>query len=124
MLGLECMAGFPEACHCPEAGSNRTERQVFPRSATSNRLTAISKEGRHEDCPENVGQSSYPFGGLSALGAGLYSIGIPKDSIVKYEKAIKSGSFLLLAHGTAADVSRAKEIVSSTQSVEFAEHLV
>src|SRR3974390_1328372 len=28
-------------------------------------------------------------GGLSALGAGLYSIGIPKDSIVRYESALK-----------------------------------
>ena len=28
-------------------------------------------------------------GGLSALGAGLYSIGIPKDSVVKYETALK-----------------------------------
>ena len=46
-----------------------------------------------------------------------------KDSVVKYETAIKSGSFLLLAHGTAADVSRAKEIVSSTQPVESAAHL-
>ena len=39
-------------------------------------------------------------GGLSALGAGLYSIGIPKDSVVKYETALKSDKFLLLAHGT------------------------
>ncbi len=33
-------------------------------------------------------------GGLSALGAGLYSIGIPKDSIVKYEAALKTDQFL------------------------------
>jgi hypothetical protein len=39
-------------------------------------------------------------GGLSALGAGLYSIGIPKDSVVKYEAALKADKFLLLAHGT------------------------
>src|ERR1700735_4397842 len=32
-------------------------------------------------------------GGLSALGAGLYSIGIPKDSILKYEAAVKTTSF-------------------------------
>jgi hypothetical protein len=28
-------------------------------------------------------------GGLSALGAGLYSLGIPKNSVVEYEKALK-----------------------------------
>src|SRR5664279_2651328 len=28
-------------------------------------------------------------GGVSALGAGLYSIGIPKDSVMQYEAALK-----------------------------------
>jgi hypothetical protein len=28
-------------------------------------------------------------GGLSALGAGLYSLGIPKDSVIQYETALK-----------------------------------
>src|SRR5690348_12993901 len=36
------------------------------------------------------------LGGLSALGAGLYSIGISKDSIVKYETALKSDKFLVI----------------------------
>jgi uncharacterized membrane protein len=48
-------------------------------------------------------------GGLSALGAGLYSIGIPKNSILKYETAAKNGKFILIAHGTADEVSRAKK---------------
>ncbi len=50
-------------------------------------------------------------GGLSALGAGLYSIGIPKDSILKYETAVKSGKFVLVAHGTLDEVSRAKKLL-------------
>src|SRR5664279_4669069 len=29
-------------------------------------------------------------GGLSAIGAGLYSLGIPKDSILQYERALKT----------------------------------
>jgi hypothetical protein len=53
-------------------------------------------------------------GGVSALGAGLYSIGIPKDSIVKYEAALKTDQFLVIAHGTAAEVAKAKEILEST----------
>src|ERR1035441_3642041 len=56
-------------------------------------------------------------GGLSAVGAGLYSIGIPKDSVVQYEAAIKSDKFLLLAHGTAAEVEKAREIMGSAESV-------
>ena len=38
-------------------------------------------------------------GGLSALGAALYGIGIPKDSIMQYETALKSDEFLVIAHG-------------------------
>src|ERR1700735_4206808 len=30
-------------------------------------------------------------GGVSAMGAGLFSLGIPKDSIVLYESAVKAG---------------------------------
>src|SRR5579863_4959847 len=61
-------------------------------------------------------------GGLSALGAGLYSIGIPKDSVVKYETAFKSDKFLLLAHGTADEVAKAKNILQTTHPVEVAVH--
>ncbi len=49
--------------------------------------------------------------GISALGAGLYSLGIPKNSIVKYETEVKNGRLLLLAHGTAAEVQRARELL-------------
>ena len=62
-------------------------------------------------------------GGLSALGAGLYSIGIPKDSVVKYEAALKSDKFILLAHGTAAEVATAKDILQTTHSIEVAVHM-
>ena len=61
-------------------------------------------------------------GGLSALGAGLFSIGIPKDSVVKYEAALKSDKFLLLAHGTADEVARAKNIMQTTRPLEVAVH--
>jgi hypothetical protein len=61
-------------------------------------------------------------GGLSALGAGLFSIGIPKDSVVKYEAALKSDKFLLLAHGTADEVARARNIMQTTRPLEVAVH--
>ena len=61
-------------------------------------------------------------GGLSVIGAGLYSIGIPKDSVVKYETAIKADKFLLLAHGTAAETAKAKDILATTQPAELNQH--
>jgi uncharacterized membrane protein len=63
-------------------------------------------------------------GGLGAIGAGLYSIGIPKDSVVKYETAVKSDKFLVLVHGTADEVAKAKDILQTTHPVEVALHLV
>src|SRR6202451_1998728 len=53
-------------------------------------------------------------GGVSAVGAGLYSIGIPKDSILEYEIAIKTDRFLLLADGTPEEAARAREIIAAT----------
>jgi hypothetical protein len=63
-------------------------------------------------------------GGLSALGAGLYSIGIPKDSVVKYETALKSDKFLLLAHGTVTEVDQARDILQTTHPLEIKTHAV
>ena len=53
-------------------------------------------------------------GGLSALGAGLYSIGIPKDSVMQYETEVKNDKLLLVAHGTANEVQRARDILHQT----------
>ena len=61
-------------------------------------------------------------GGLSALGAGLYSIGIPKDSIMQYEAALKSDKFLVIAHGTATEASKAKSILETTGAAQIAAH--
>ncbi|HEY2466501.1 MAG TPA: general stress protein [Terracidiphilus sp.] len=53
-------------------------------------------------------------GGLSALGAGLYSLGIPKNSVVTYEMSIKAGKFVLVAHGTAAEVAKARDLLKTS----------
>jgi hypothetical protein len=67
-------------------------------------------------------ESAVVVGGLSALGAGLYSIGIPKNSVLKYETAIKVNKYLLMAHGTEAEVARAKDILETTKPAELDEH--
>jgi hypothetical protein len=54
-------------------------------------------------------------GGISAIGAGLFSIGIPKDSILKYETALKTDKFLLVVNGTPEAVSQAKDIIEGTE---------
>jgi hypothetical protein len=54
------------------------------------------------------------YGGLSVIGGALFSLGIPKDSVLKYETEIKAGKYLLLAHGTESEVSRAKDILAES----------
>ena len=54
-------------------------------------------------------ENAVVLGGLSALGAALYSIGIPKDSVIAYENAVKADGFLVMAHGSPAEVERAKK---------------
>lgn len=61
-------------------------------------------------------------GGLSALGAALYGIGIPKDSIMQYETALKSDRFLVIAHGATDEVTKARRILQTTGAASVAAH--
>lgn len=61
---------------------------------------------------EGVAVGAAVAGGTSALAAALISMGIPKDSVIRYEAAIKAHKFLLLANGTAAELDRARAILA------------
>jgi len=69
-------------------------------------------------------ESAAVVGGLSAVGAALYSIGIPKDSILKYETSLKSNKFLLVVHGTTEEVEKAGKILEMTSATETTVHKV
>jgi len=60
-------------------------------------------------------------GGLSVLGAGLFSMGIPKDSILQYETAVKNGKYVLIAHGSDLETVHAGKS-SKHQSGSFGGH--
>ena len=67
-------------------------------------------------------ETAVVVGGLSALGAGLFSLGIPKDSILKYETALKTDKFVVIVHGSAADNVQAKEILTRTNPEALDHH--
>jgi Protein of unknown function (DUF3341) len=67
-------------------------------------------------------ESAVVVGGLSAVAAGLVSLGIPKDSAVKYESAIKADKFVLVVHGTADELEKARTILTSTAPVSVEKH--
>jgi len=51
-------------------------------------------------------ENAIVVGGLSALGAALYSVGIPKNGALAYETAVKADDFLVMASGSMADMAR------------------
>jgi hypothetical protein len=56
-------------------------------------------------------KSAVIAGELSALGAGLHSIGVLKNNIMEYEKALKSDRFIVIAHGAPNDRAKAKRFL-------------
>jgi hypothetical protein len=60
-----------------------------------------------------VVEGAVVIGGLSALGAAMYGLGIPKNSVIQYEEALKADGFLLVAHGPAEEMTRAKTILET-----------
>jgi hypothetical protein len=67
-------------------------------------------------------ESAAVVGGLSALGVGLFSKGIAKGSVLKYESSIKAGKYLLIAHGTPEEAEQARQILANTSPEEINVH--
>ncbi len=61
-------------------------------------------------------------GGISALGAALFSIGIPRDSVLRYETQIKAGKFIVLAHDVPSTIDQAMIALESTRHSGLARH--
>jgi hypothetical protein len=60
-------------------------------------------------------------GGVSVLGAALVSLGVPKNSVIKYESSLRADKFLLIVHGSSEEVSRAREVIdNSTEAIDTA----
>ena len=61
-------------------------------------------------------------GGVSALTGALVSVGIPKDSVVRYEEAVKADHFLVMAHGTPEQISQAQAVLKAASPIEMNVH--
>jgi hypothetical protein len=59
-------------------------------------------------------ENAIVVGGLSALGAALYGLGIPKNSVLQYETDLKADGFLVMARGPAAEVERARKLLAES----------
>ncbi len=61
-------------------------------------------------------------GGSGVFAAALTSLGIPKDSVIRYEASLKANKFLLIAHGSAAEVQRARGLLAEAGAKDLAVH--
>ena len=55
-------------------------------------------------------------GGLSALGAALTQVGVPKDQVIKYGAALKVDKYLLVVHGSAGDQEKARSVLAQVKA--------
>jgi len=61
-------------------------------------------------------------GGIGALVGALSALGVPRDSVLRYETAIRANKFLLIVHGDANDIRHARDVLATTDLKAFAQH--
>jgi uncharacterized membrane protein len=64
-------------------------------------------------------QGAVVVGGVSALAGALMAIGIPRDSVLRYETALKANKFVLMVHGDSQDIARARDVLKSSGMSSF-----
>ena len=67
-------------------------------------------------------QGAVLVGGASALVGALMAVGIPKDSVLRYETALKADKFMLIVHGDAQQIKRAHELLETSGLASFDHH--
>ena len=67
-------------------------------------------------------EGAVAFGASGAIGAAIYSMGIPEHSVLEYERVLKADSFLVFVHGTAGDVACAKSILATVKPTHLDVH--
>ncbi|GAA3987951.1 DUF1269 domain-containing protein [Comamonas faecalis] len=61
-------------------------------------------------------------GGASALVGALTAVGVPKNSVVRYETAIKADKFLVTVHAQQVDVARVQQLLGQAGGSEVEAH--
>jgi hypothetical protein len=67
-------------------------------------------------------QGAVIVGGISALAGALMALGIPRDSVLRYETALKANKFMLVVHGGAQEIKRAHELLKTSGLSSFDHH--
>jgi hypothetical protein len=75
---------------------------------------------KHTKKNRSTGKSGHILS-RSTIDDGLSSLRIPKDSVVRYEAAITTAGYPLIAHGAPEEAARAHDIIQGT-NMEASEH--
>jgi hypothetical protein len=62
------------------------------------------------------------LGDLSALGVGLFNLGIPRNRIPGYENRLMTGNLLLVMHGPAEEMMKARDVLWNARPHELNLH--
>jgi len=58
----------------------------------------------------------------SGFEAGLSGIGIPKDSLIEYEKALMNNQILVFVRGTLSEINHAEDVLNETRAINHTIH--
>lgn len=61
-------------------------------------------------------------GGVSALVGALTAVGVPKNSVIRYETAIKADQFLVTVHAQADEAARIQQLLGDAGGTEIESH--
>jgi len=89
----------------------------------ANTLSIVGHDSPYEEYLLAALDDVVAVAGFSTLGAALYRIAIPKDSIIRYETLIRSGCYLLVAYGNQDDVELACDVLAGEGVCEITIHL-
>ena len=68
------------------------------------------------DALEGAVEGAVVVGAVGALVGALSAVGIPKDSVVRYETELKANKFLLVVQGDAGEIEHARELLKTSNS--------
>lgn len=63
-------------------------------------------------------------GGVSALAGALMSLGVPKNSVLRYETALRADNFMLVVHGDVQEIERARSLLKASGLSSFDHHRI
>ena len=64
------------------------------------------------------------IGGISAISAALYGVGIPANSVLRYETVIKTDGYLVMAHDTPERIAIARKVLADAGAEHIDVHEV